>query len=534
MKYQKIGLILILLLGLSLRIYSLGKLPISLNWDEAVYGYNSFSLLKTGRDEYGTSWPKHIMSKNNFMQSGYAYLAEIPIALGGLNEFTIRLPAAVFGTATILLSFLVSKEMFKSKWLSLISASLVAVNPWHVQASRLGLPFTTAVFLLALLVYLLLLSIKRPWLLTAAALVAGAGFYVYNSVVVMAPLLVLGFGLIYFKKLIQHWKWAGVSLVIFIVMVLPVITDSGATQRFSSINILDPRYNTNFFKAATSRLTDIQRGNVISGGVFHNQGLITGIEYLKNYFKYWNGNFLFLDTSDQRMFYNSNIGLFYIWELPLMIVGIYSMLKKRKRQHLFSLWWLVAAPAPAAFALGAPIAWRGLTFIPIASMLAAYGAYHIFYKVNKFRPKILMPALGASLLIMAISVTYFWHQYSVHSPIEFAAGWREGMKEMAQFVDVNQNKYDKIIVTTANKLPYIYIMFYNQLDPDKLQKTNERHYKRLGKYEFRKIDWLEDRKLKNTLILGTDTEIPREAPGFIKSIIRGDSSVAFRIVKTQK
>ena len=53
---KNIFLIFIFFLAFFIRIYSIHTTP--LLWDEASLGYNAYSILKTGRDEYGTfeSW----------------------------------------------------------------------------------------------------------------------------------------------------------------------------------------------------------------------------------------------------------------------------------------------------------------------------------------------------------------------------------------------------------------------------------------------------------------------------------------------
>ena len=54
---NNLGLILILILAAVLRFYQLGQNPPSLDWDETAHGYNAYSILKTGRDEYGYKFP---------------------------------------------------------------------------------------------------------------------------------------------------------------------------------------------------------------------------------------------------------------------------------------------------------------------------------------------------------------------------------------------------------------------------------------------------------------------------------------------
>ena len=60
-KIEKIILILgftvLFLLAGWLRIGKIGQIPAGFYADEAAIAYNDYSLLETGRDEYGKSWP---------------------------------------------------------------------------------------------------------------------------------------------------------------------------------------------------------------------------------------------------------------------------------------------------------------------------------------------------------------------------------------------------------------------------------------------------------------------------------------------
>ena len=50
-------LVLILLLASALRFYRLAEIPISLFGDEVDVGYHAYSILRTGKDYLGQSWP---------------------------------------------------------------------------------------------------------------------------------------------------------------------------------------------------------------------------------------------------------------------------------------------------------------------------------------------------------------------------------------------------------------------------------------------------------------------------------------------
>ena len=67
-------LILALIIGSFLRLYQLGLIPNALTWDEAAVGYNAYSILKTGRDEYGELLPIIFKSFGDFKPGLYVYL----------------------------------------------------------------------------------------------------------------------------------------------------------------------------------------------------------------------------------------------------------------------------------------------------------------------------------------------------------------------------------------------------------------------------------------------------------------------------
>ena len=74
MTKHKIFLIIVLTIAFLIRFINLNSTP-ALNPDEAALGYNAYSLIETGKDEHGTSWPLHFKSFGDFKPGGYVYLA---------------------------------------------------------------------------------------------------------------------------------------------------------------------------------------------------------------------------------------------------------------------------------------------------------------------------------------------------------------------------------------------------------------------------------------------------------------------------
>ncbi|MBR5280514.1 MAG: hypothetical protein IKU26_06080, partial [Clostridia bacterium] len=67
--------LLILLLGIFLRVYQFGTLPIGLNQDEAFAGYEAFSLAHYGVDSAGYHNPVYFVSWGSGMNVLESYLA---------------------------------------------------------------------------------------------------------------------------------------------------------------------------------------------------------------------------------------------------------------------------------------------------------------------------------------------------------------------------------------------------------------------------------------------------------------------------
>jgi len=145
---------LLFLTTLVFRFHWLNLMPSGLNWDEASYGYNAYSLMKTGADEWGENYPLFLKSFGDYKPALLSYL-QIPfIKLSGLNEIAIRMPIAILGLMSIVSWFFIQKKLnlFSGKQKNLLLATgtiLLAVMPWHIHYSRAAMdPMVSFSFLL--------------------------------------------------------------------------------------------------------------------------------------------------------------------------------------------------------------------------------------------------------------------------------------------------------------------------------------------------------------------------------------------------
>ena len=131
------AVVAIVTLAAVLRFYQLGKNPPSLNLDEVAIGYNAYSILKTGMDEYGKRLPLVFRSHDDYKPPLYIYLSVPSIAASGLNPFAVRFPSALAGTLTVLLTYFLVRELFPRLKLSVFSFQL-AKSPHFSSQFRHG------------------------------------------------------------------------------------------------------------------------------------------------------------------------------------------------------------------------------------------------------------------------------------------------------------------------------------------------------------------------------------------------------------
>ena len=131
-------LTLIFALAFFLRIYRVADTPHDLYVDEVAIGWNAYSILKTGRDEYGTRLPLFFRSYDDYKLPVYIYTTTLSEAILGKTAFAVRFPAVLFGTLTVLVFILLVKLLTGSQKLALLTGLLLAISPVSLQFTRAG------------------------------------------------------------------------------------------------------------------------------------------------------------------------------------------------------------------------------------------------------------------------------------------------------------------------------------------------------------------------------------------------------------
>lgn len=134
------GVLYLILFALALfvRVYKLGILPYGLHVDEAGMAYDAWSLANWGLDRYYKFYPVYFLNYGSGQSVLYGYCCALLMKFFEPGMVLYRIPAVVFGMLTWLFGSLLIRENIGRKE-GLIGAALLAVCPFFVLTSRMGL-----------------------------------------------------------------------------------------------------------------------------------------------------------------------------------------------------------------------------------------------------------------------------------------------------------------------------------------------------------------------------------------------------------
>lgn len=535
----KVLLTVILLISAFLRFYQLTSLP-ALNADEAAIGYNAYSLIQTGKDEHGNPWPIHFRSFNDYKPGLYFYIVMPFVAILGLGELAVRLPGALFGVASVLMVFLLVKELFKNERLALLSSFLLAVSPWHLHFSRGGWEVNVATFFITAGVWAFLRGLRERKWFYLAALSFVAALYTYHAARVVAPLLGLGLVLLYRKELFKDIKKVVFPAFAGVLLLIPLVFDflgPAGISRAAGVGL--------FADEGPFWRTNEQRGQHESlrsplSLVLHNKPVNYTLAFFENYTEHFAGDSLFMRGDGIQRNKVPDMGQLYLFDLLFLSLGLILIARKISSWKVVLLWLLVA-PIPAALTFQSPHALRAQNIIIPLSIISAFGLLSLWdWARTSVRGVVGGLVVAGLVLLVSWDVTRYLHQYYFHMAKTYDFSSQYGVKELVSYVGQNQDRYEKIIVTDRYDQPYILFLFYLSYPPEKFQGAHEltardefgfSTVRDFDKYTFISIgdfDQMRDR-YPNALIVGAADEIPFTGH-VVKEIYFPSGATAFKIV----
>jgi len=451
---NKIFLIFIFIAAFLIRFYNYQYPP--LLWDEAALGYNAYSILETGKDEYGQTLPLIFKSFNDYKPGLYVYLALPFVKLLGLNELSIRLPSILIGSLIpIFLFFLILKIDKKNYKLAYIAAILTVFNPFNITYSRLAWETNILTFEIILATYLYFTN-KHLW----SSLIIGLMLYTYQGGKLSALILIFILFSIYKSKIFTKQFIVPVFLLGLPILYGLLFNNNSNRLKVASL--------FSYPRSLQETQLIIKESGQLNYNLFHNQLIYFSRNFFQRYFNHFSPEFLTFVGDWQNARHGAPyVGVLLFPSIIFLFLGLFNYKKEQK----FFLYWLLLIPLSSAFTRDSVSATRSMSLsIPLMYFTASGIQIFLEKNIKNYLPAGRQAVYCLLFTIYLISFIYWADLYFNHSVKTHPADWLFGYKEVNQYIIKNQKKYPQIYMTDFYGQPYIYYLFYSQYPPKNYQK----------------------------------------------------------------
>jgi 4-amino-4-deoxy-L-arabinose transferase-like glycosyltransferase len=544
--------ILILLIAAVSRFAWLSSIPPSLNWDEVSHGYNAYSVMKTGKDQWGKNWPVfNFRAYGDYPMTLNMYLSIPSIKIFGLNEFGVRFPSALLGFLTVVASYFLAKAIFDSPLSPFLLMFLTAISPWMVLPSRAVFQSTVAQFFLVsgITFFIFAAERKKPSLLILSSFLWAVSGYGYHSTRVVAPALFFATLFIYRDKVVgllrQNKPVVILSLLIFFFVSIPQLVNLSSPEsraRGKWVFLLD--------QGAINQINEQRRlfsGNPVLSRLIYNKATYLFSHAMANFISYFDPRKLFFKGGDHYQFSVPDMGVLPVVGLPFFYLGLAVLAKgllKKDEKFWFLASWLVIGLFPAAITKGEFQVIRAASVLPVPQILILLGLIQTIFFLRGcsfVKGKLL---IAAFLVLAFVGSINWWRCFTGLYRTHYSWAWQYGYKEAVSYAKKHYGEYDKIVFTKRYGEPHEFVLFYWPWEPSYYQQdprlvwdyhANWYWVDAFDKFEFWN-DWevkeklkIQNEKLKILLITSPGNWV--EGGKKLKTISFLDGSPAFEIIE---
>jgi 4-amino-4-deoxy-L-arabinose transferase-like glycosyltransferase len=512
-------LVVIILCGSILRFYKLGSIPPGLTDDEVNMGYDAYSLLETGKDQWGQSYP--IFSFKGFgdyRSPVYTYLLLPLLPFMHMDAFWLKFPAAFFGVCTILLVFFIARKLGFSKEASCFAAFLLAINPWHVGMSRVAMVVIPGVFFLCMGMMLLLYAKMRLTFVICSFIFFALTIYSYPAYMIVTPICLALLIILSYQKGIVTKKQFAFGLVVFLCMAVPYILSSQSSSvgvRMGQVNIFK---DSGTIDVLNEKIGACQKTvPTIICKVTFNKYIAFSTKLGVNYIRHFSSDLLYSNGTVTQFSILPPRGLLLSLEFILFCLGIFFALRSyRDLRVLFLLVIILTAPLPDTITSDGHYG-RFFVILPFIQLMVAYG----FDGIVRYTGNIILIPIVATLLF---ETSLFGVEYTTYYPQFFSKYSHFGYEELSKNLYKAKSVYDEIYVSSRvnDAKQYIFYLFYTKFDPLKFQTDGNIEkivepngwvrVKRIGNIyfvpSFPETEVFQ-RNTKNILFIGSPSEFPK-------------------------
>lgn len=474
-------LLLIVFLSFFLRIYKLESVPSGFLNDEASIGYDAYSILNTARDQWGEFLPVTSFKQfGDYRPPVYIYLSVLPIKIFGLNEFSVRLPSALFGVLSSIIIYFLAKKMFDYKT-GLFSAFIFAITPWSIGLSRVALESVVAMSLLLLGIAFFLKHEKNLIFLCLSVLCFILTIYTYSAYTLFSPLVFLTLIIYHRKYFYLRRKELLISVFLFVLLFSPLLIKNKLTAnvRFSQVGIIN-----NINSIGLKNTLNDKRGSCLKVypsficKITDNKTTLFVNNALSNYLSHFSFKFLYISGTETQYSVLPERGLGFIFESIFLAAGFVLCMTRKNKQNLLLISLLLISPISDSLT-GEGHYTRASLMLPFLVITEGVGFLYIFNFLNKIEVKLLKYLVLFSLFsLIFFSLFSFYSNYLTYFKDYYSRFSHYGYRELMKSAFSERENFDRIYISKhfIDTKQYIFYLFFNKYDPVKYQNKSNVSY----------------------------------------------------------
>jgi len=464
----------VFIIAIITRLSFLTTFPPGLDQDEAVNGYDAYTLLHTGRDHRGNVFPILLQSFEDWVPSLLTYTTVPSVALFGLSVWSVRLVVALYGVGGVALLYALCRQLSLSKWWSLGGATVLTLSGWHLYFSHYAIPpsivpFFSFLFLIVLMKWFSLKdsqrSVQTLWWGVAMGGSASLLTHAYSTLNLHIPVL---FTIIFVVTLVAR-RYLLKSFVI------ACITYAVVAGPMLWITITEPwKYNARFDEISILGQPGpwyqftTQYWEYLSFDFLFGQGDRSAYRQMK-------GQPLFLPVLAVPFLLGIFTVLHHIHS-GFVMIGKHQKVSTLSLTSLMLLCWLFLAPVSTALTNESYHLFRSIHLLPVVVILIILGLEKLHTALRKGSFPILAPA---SMLIIFGMLSIFFTLYIYTAvttyPRKISRYFASEIEQILPLM-LNDQSCKTRALTQQIQQPYIFYLFNTQKLPDEklYQQLNQK------------------------------------------------------------
>jgi hypothetical protein len=454
-----------------------------------------------------------------------------------LSVVLLRIPQLVVSFASMTVLFLLVFKGHKNtpnrNTLFLLSAFIILFSPWHQSLAFFYLPESLSLLFFSVVILLLtritrkkILSPKQALFLSLSllfsALSSWAGLF---STLVLSPLIP-----IFLKKFVDQQQVRQLVIASILVVYLPLGSIILANRQYIKTSL---SHETFLSKLKPSSLAEeinerqkidflaVNKKFVLPQTLrkfIYNKPLLATQKTEKqivSLFDFEQFAFPLISydiTHLSGLLPKGNLPLGYFWDIPLLLTGLFILLKRLPKKNSWLPYLLLPAITPAIIFEKKNFITSGSLLLPIFLVIEIEGlklSIRTLSKLSALSKRVIIIIL---IIIIPMGVFSFYNLFFFNE-FAYRTSHTYLFKQISSLLEKNRNYYQRIIVTTRFGPTHLMSAFYLDIAPQKFwlnflypEKIGQEEVVKIENLEFRPINFPDEKKSSGIAYIGLPGE----------------------------